>query len=88
MKHDVFLYFKVLGLIQDETGDPDYVGIKFPIGSTDNDIPYSEIIKKTTDEAKKSILDYVSKLFSSKTIKLEDMVIITPQEYEQDYENE
>lgn len=81
MKHDVFLYLKIFGLAQDTDGNPDFAGLKMTIGSTDKDIPYSEIMNRTTNEVKRAIL----KLIPFQNIQPKDMIIITPEEYERDY---
>ena len=81
MKHDVSLYFKVLGAAQDKDGNPAYAGMKITIGSTDKNIPYSEIVKKTTDNVKRLILNPIP--FDG--IKPKDMIVITPEEYEREY---
>lgn len=85
MKHDVYLYFKLFGLTQDSDGNP--VGIKMTIGSTNRDMPYSEIMSMTTDdEVKKKILSMIP--FTNNKIEPKDMVIITPEEYDREYKDD
>jgi hypothetical protein len=84
MKHDVYLYFKIYGLARDKYGNPDYAGAMMMIGSTDKEIPYSYIVSKTTTKVKQEIL----KFFPFKGLKPQDLVVITPEEYTRDYEND
>lgn len=71
--------FKIWGVIKNEDGSPHPIGVCLDAGETEADIPYEELAAHINKEA---ILEHLG---MSGTVHPDDMELITPEEYDQEY---
>lgn len=73
--HKANIYFEIAGMAQDDQGNPKPVGVKISIGESLKEIPYDTLTHNLN----------VNAIAKTLNVKPEDVVIITPDEYEERY---
>ena len=79
---ELTIYLKIFGLAEDEDGNDAYAGVKIGLGEVSKLPPYDEIARSIKKEALPNLICMQG------LVKPEDIVIITPEEYERDYGDE
>ena len=67
--------FEIAGLAEDENGNPAPAGLQIVLGESVKEWPYDELMKNHPTDALARLLN----------VKLEDITIITPEEYDERY---
>ncbi|HCM23416.1 MAG TPA: hypothetical protein DHW78_03680 [Ruminococcaceae bacterium] len=82
---NVCFYFKVLGLAQDEQGNPAYAGLKMDLGEAKPGVTYQMMVDKVkeTPDWKSQFIKMLH--LNVAGVKESDIELITPEEYERDY---
>lgn len=80
--NELRICFEVNGLAADEDGNPCPAGMQISFGKTDKEVNYTELIKDISIPA---FAAYLNDLGLTKSIRPEDVRIISPEEYDEKY---